>query len=293
MESVTPLVAGPPELYERLLDLPNLTESQRKAVEKSLVIATLLRDTTPEKLQAFQQSNGLEEYRELAESLIQRKFVRDYLAEEREELAAEQKRIAEGLAPWEPIVTKNPLEPKFNPTVRFEVAPGGSLLEARDKIRTLRQEQGLPAGGVEVVVRGGTYEMFETLELDAQDSGTEDAPIVYRNAEGETPVFLGSLPVKGFQKVTDPEILKRLPEESRPHVLQVNLADCGINYQNLPPMRPRGFGANGPGAAPWVHLYVNDKPLQIARYPNYQGGRTADQTDFLWTGDIVTDPTGR
>ncbi len=249
----------------------------------------------PKQSETNQNRKEFEEYQTLVDSLIQKKHVRDYRAEERAELAAERKRIAEGKSPWEPVVAKNPLEPKFKPTARIEVAPGGSLTEARDKIRALRDdrkhkgESELPEGGVEVVVRGGVYPMREPLELDAADSGTEDAPIVYRNADGETPLFLGSVSLKGFQKISDPKILERLPEESRAKVLQLKLADCGIDVSKLPPIKPRGFGANGPDAAPWVDLYVDDRPLQIARYPNHTGGIDADRTDFLRTGEVLSE----
>jgi hypothetical protein len=62
--------------------------------------------------------------------------------------------------------------------------PLATLGQAQEKIRTLKKSGPLPAGGITVVVRGGTYFLPKTLEFSPADSGTAAAPIVYRAAEG-------------------------------------------------------------------------------------------------------------
>ena len=56
----------------------------------------------------------------------------------------------------------------------------------------------LPAGGVAVVLRGGDYFLARTFELTAADSGTSEAPFVYRAAEGEKVHLIGGRPITGF-----------------------------------------------------------------------------------------------
>lgn len=70
--------------------------------------------------------------------------------------------------------------------------PFATLERARDEIR---KHQG---GGVTVLVRGGTYRPARTLSLGAQDSGTADAPVVWRAYPGEKVTLSGAAEVAGF-----------------------------------------------------------------------------------------------
>ena len=69
--------------------------------------------------------------------------------------------------------------------------PFATLDRARGEIRKMKNAGPLPAGGVTVWVRGGLYEMAETLTFEPEDSGTEAAPIVYRAYKDEAPVISG------------------------------------------------------------------------------------------------------
>jgi len=78
-----------------------------------------------------------------------------------------------------------------------KAAPFASQARARDAIRQLKAAGSLP-GPVTVFVRQGTYCLPETLTLGAEDSGTQEAPIVYQAYGGEKPVLLGGKPITGF-----------------------------------------------------------------------------------------------
>lgn len=74
--------------------------------------------------------------------------------------------------------------------------PLATLEASRQRIRELKRKGPLPAGGVEVVVRGGQYSLSTTFQLDAEDSGAADAPVVYRAAAGEKVCLVGGRPIK-------------------------------------------------------------------------------------------------
>jgi hypothetical protein len=70
-------------------------------------------------------------------------------------------------------------------------APLRTLARARDAIRELKQQKGLPAGGIQVLLHGGTYYLPEPLVLTAEDSGTAESPIRYAAAPGEAVTLSG------------------------------------------------------------------------------------------------------
>ena len=80
--------------------------------------------------------------------------------------------------------------------------PLASLTGARNIIRTLRLKAPLSAP-VRVIVADGTYQLEQTLVLEAQDSGTQQFPIVYEAAENARPVFSRGRIIKGFRRDTD------------------------------------------------------------------------------------------
>jgi hypothetical protein len=162
----------------------------------------------------------------------------------------------------------------------FFVAPDGSdanegtgahplatLERARDALRALRDKSGHPTGGAMVIVRGGRYAVTHTLALGAADSGASNAPVVFRAAPGETPVFSGGVRLHGFQPVADADLLARLPEEARGKVVQCDLRAGGLT--NFPPLVLGGFGSGrGFRTHPLMELFVDGRPQPRARWPN-------------------------
>ena len=133
--------------------------------------------------------------------------------------------------------------------------PFATLERARDEIRKMKRAGEIPEGGVTVEMCGGMYQREQAFELSAEDSGSEDAPVVYRAQQGETVRLAGGKVVTGFEPVTDPAILERLSPEARGKVLQADLKALGIS----------DFGeARGGG----IELFFDDKPMTLARWPN-------------------------
>lgn len=71
--------------------------------------------------------------------------------------------------------------------------PLATLKGARNKVRELKTE----TEGVTVYFRGGFYNWTETVYFYSNDSGYENAEIVYAAYPGETPVFTGGYRVSG------------------------------------------------------------------------------------------------
>ncbi|GKX28009.1 hypothetical protein SH1V18_04890 [Vallitalea longa] len=155
--------------------------------------------------------------------------------------------------------------------------PFGTLEGARNAIRALKSTSSLPAGGVTVYLREGTYNRDSSFELTAEDSGTEDSPITYKAYNGEDVKIMGGhdIDTSAFTEVTDQTILDRLPSESRDKVLQVDLSSLGITEYGE--ITKAGFGWEKLPPAP--ELFVDNKTMTLARYPN---------EGYMSTGSIST-----
>lgn len=147
-------------------------------------------------------------------------------------------------------------------------SPFATLTRARDAVREAIAD-GLPEGGAVVVLHGGRYEMTAPLELTAEDSGAESAPIVWRARSGEEVVLSGGrrVPTGAFGPVTDTAALGRLPEEAREHVAQADLRALGIN----------DFGSPAGGG---LEVFFGEERMTLARWPNEGFARIAELLDI-------------
>lgn len=85
----------------------------------------------------------------------------------------------------------------------FIVSPEGpitTLEEAQLVVRTFKKAQ--PNQPIEVLIKDGVYPLRETVVFGLEDSGSEEAPIVYRAFPGEAPVFTGGVPITGWKKLS-------------------------------------------------------------------------------------------
>ena len=141
--------------------------------------------------------------------------------------------------------------------------PVATLDRARDLLRELKGKGPLPAGGATVWVRGGAYYLAKTFELAAADSGTPEAPVVYRAYAGEKPSLVGGQEVRGF-----------LPHQGA--ILKADLAGQGLK-----------------GAA-FRQLFFASRRQHLARYPNFDpknpyggGWAYADGKPIAMYADVV------
>ena len=145
-----------------------------------------------------------------------------------------------------------------------KVVPSGpfrTLERAREAIRQRKEAGTLPAGGIMVEVAGGTYSLDKPFELTAADSGTPECPITYRAQPGAEVRLVGGRVLTNLSPVRDPEVLGRLDENARAHVVQADLKAAGVI----------DFGKvewNSSKSGPGMELFYQDRPMTLARWPN-------------------------
>lgn len=90
--------------------------------------------------------------------------------------------------------------------------PLATLTGARDAVRKFKLEGKLTAP-ITIIINGGNYEMTAPLVLLPEDGGTEENPVIYKAAEGTTPIFSGGKKITGF-KVNQNGVWETLIPES-------------------------------------------------------------------------------
>jgi hypothetical protein len=74
--------------------------------------------------------------------------------------------------------------------------PFATVTRARDAVRALLKTNAEPRP-ISIVLRGGTYYLDSTLDFGPEDSGTQQAPVVYTAAPGERVVLSGGRRLEG------------------------------------------------------------------------------------------------
>jgi len=139
--------------------------------------------------------------------------------------------------------------------------PFATIAHARDEVRKLRKIS-LPKGSVAVNLRGGVYQLPESLTFTQEDSGSEGSSVVYRSYKEEKPRLAGGKVLKAsdFATVTDAETAKRLAPEARGKVLVADLKALGLKHIGpFPDIFKDGGGI--------FELFLNGKRMKLSRWP--------------------------
>ena len=150
-----------------------------------------------------------------------------------------------------------------------ESAPFKTIQDAQTKIRELKAGEGLPAGGITVLVRDGEYKLTESLLFTGDDSGTAESPITYVSESEFGAVLTGGviLSANDFEPISAEEKAKLVDDTSKEKVVKVDLTKYGID-----PATIETIGSNA------MELFINGERASLSRYPN---------TDFLRTKDVI------
>ena len=107
--------------------------------------------------------------------------------------------------------------------------PLATLQEALHKARELRRlNDASVAGGIHIILFGGTYRLPETLVIRPEDSGTQTSPTIIEANKNEQPVLSGGISVRGWKKL--PVKVAGLPANAQKEVW---VADVPIINGNL------------------------------------------------------------
>ena len=180
---------------------------------------------------------------------------------------------------------------KADPDITKTDGPFATLERARDAVRAIKREGGLPLGGAEIEVCGGRYAFTEMLALTAEDSGTAEAPVVYHARAGEAVFVSGGRRITEWRPVTDLAALARIDPAAKGKLYQADLRAQGVSEYgdlgldsaaDLQLWLARAEGQNeytmgsaaasvGKKAAPRLELFFNGEPMPLSRWPNDGG----------------------
>ena len=132
--------------------------------------------------------------------------------------------------------------------------PFATLSRARDAVRKHKMQ--FPQKDIVVLVRGGRYQLDETLVFSLEDSGSANANITYAAYPGETPIFSSGSEVSGWTKLT--EDLPGLPSQAKGNVMVANVSnEFKTLYDDqgmLPRARTEGFVSAKKGRKDQLHF---------------------------------------
>ena len=149
-----------------------------------------------------------------------------------------------------------------------EARPFATLEGARDAIRRLKQTSELPAGGIEVELRQGVYELAQPFVLLADDSGRPDAPITYCARAGEEVRLSGGRRLTGWELATDPRELERLDPAARGQVWRTDLRATGVTDFGVVTTNQHRNTKFAVPSENRIELFFQDQPMTLARWPN-------------------------
>ena len=164
----------------------------------------------------------------------------------------------------------------------------GAPFKTLEKAQTAAQSligAGLPAGGLVVWLRAGTYSLSSTLNFTRKDSGTAVAPVVYRGYPSETARISGgaTLTATDFQTVTSASsVWSRLDSTAQGKVVAANLGSLGISDFGM--LAARGFSQNGVLSP--LELFINGVREPLGRWPDQGESATGFADGFATLGTI-------
>ena len=115
-----------------------------------------------------------------------------------------------------------------------EAFPFKSIPEAQAKIREIKAGEGLPTGGITVLVKDGEYAIAEGLVFTADDSGTAKAPITYVSESEFGAKITGALLLSAddFEPINAEETARLMDKTAADKIVKVDLAKYGLTAED-------------------------------------------------------------
>jgi len=142
-----------------------------------------------------------------------------------------------------------------------EEAPLATIQKALDHVAALQTSEE-PFKGIVVYLKGGTYNVTDTIKITNAHSGKNQIPVIISAYNEEEVVISGGNEIAGseFKAVSEisTEVYNKLPVAVRDEVVAVSLTDLGISTANAAVTKD---GAN-------YQVFVDGEELTLSRYPN-------------------------
>ncbi|MBR6558691.1 MAG: right-handed parallel beta-helix repeat-containing protein [Clostridia bacterium] len=168
-----------------------------------------------------------------------------------------------------------------------KTTPYKSISEAQARIREIKSGEGLPEGGITVLVASGEYSIKDGIKFTEEDSGTETAPIKYMSAEKGGAVLNGgvTLNASDFEPLSDDEKAILNDATAKEAVRKIDLTKYGLTSEDLGELHQYGFSSKKPSSGRgYSELFINSERMTISRYPN---ANAEDPNLYTGSGDGV------
>lgn len=107
-----------------------------------------------------------------------------------------------------------------------EEEPFATINLAQRKAREMRRlEKPGTENGINIILKNGTYQLFEPILIRPEDGGCKKSPTVFKAAQGSNPVISGGVRVEGWKKYNDE--LQYLPETAKGHIYYADVPVIG------------------------------------------------------------------
>jgi parallel beta-helix repeat protein len=141
--------------------------------------------------------------------------------------------------------------------------PFATIARARDEVRKYSKTE-----PVTIWIRGGHYQIPQTLTLNPSDSGTAEAPITYRAFADEKPVLIGGKSIGGWEKWKGDILKADLKAQGiKPLFQQLFYASTRQHLARYP-----NFDASNPYGGGWA--YADGQPIPMYEHVPGESLRT-------------------
>jgi len=157
--------------------------------------------------------------------------------------------------------------------------PFASIEAARDAIRELKKTDGLPDGGITVIVKNGIYNVTDNITFTSEDSGSEKCPIRYVSEELHGAILTSAavLDYSDFVPLSKEESDRIIDKDAAGKVLKLDLSKYGVTADNVSaPSRDYRFD-----------LAVDGVVMKYAEYPNASYHRAPSEIEAERTTKLV------
>jgi hypothetical protein len=165
--------------------------------------------------------------------------------------------------------------------------PLRTLPRALARLRELRSTGQHESYSIKLLA--GRYFLQQTLNIGADDSGTPSFPLLIEGVNRNTVILTGARPLQRTEEVVGNELLARVPDVVRSHVVIYDLKKSGatdwvgpLEHPNNLPLAKFPFPSE---------LFINDLPAPLARWPESGFAKLVEPKEPNDNRHFFTDPS--